>query len=225
MATERLLTERDIQTLLDNNSAPPLGRRNTALIMAAVYWGLTPSELSKLTLESVMDDSGRFYRIWVLPREYSYNGESRECRTEDHVLPFFECYVEWRISQKQGISNSSEFRGLNPKGEFLLNDKGEKYKLTLRKKEAKEKQPLAMNQQLKRMLTKAGLHGATPASFRDSYVRGLYENGCGWKDLMLVTGYKQKRTLERKIRPQEAELEKVFRSLFAHVRNPVFSNE
>jgi len=41
-----------------------------------------------------------------------------------------------------------------------------------------------------------------------------------WNNLMAVTGIKQKRTLERKVRPQEAELEKVFNTLFSRVKNP-----
>ena len=37
---------------------------------------------------------------------------------------------------------------------------------------------------------------------------------------MSVTGIKQKRTLERKVRPQEQELDKVFKDLFARVKSP-----
>ncbi len=43
----------------------------------------------------------------------------------------------------------------------------------------------------KRMTKKTGLHGATTSSFRDSFVRGVYENGYGWRDLMVVTGIKK----------------------------------
>lgn len=101
-----------------------------------------------------------------------------------------------------------------------MNDRGEPYKLSLRKKGSGDYQPRSMNEQLKQMIKKTDLQGATPSSFRDSFIRGLYEKGCGWKDLMSVTGIKQKRTLERKVRPQEAELEKVFCQLFSRVRNP-----
>jgi len=220
MATERLFTESDIQQLLDTNAAPPFGYRNVALIMGAVYWGLTPYELSMLSIRDVIAESGEFYRIWVLPAYSSYNGEQRECYTEDHVLPFFAGYVEWRIKEGLAVSNIPAHKGISPDSKFFLNDRGEAYKLSLRKKGSDEYQPRSMNEQLKRLIQKAELLGATPSSFRDSFVRGLYENGCGWKDLMSVTGIKQKRTLERKIRPQEAELDKVFRTLFSRVKNP-----
>jgi len=220
MTVERLFTESDIQELLDKNAASPFGRRNAALIMGAVYWGLTPYELSMLSVEDVLTESGELLRIWILPCHVAYNGKKRECHTEDHVLPFFEGYSEWRRNSGWGLSNIPSYLCLDPKSKFFLNDRGEPYKLSLRKVGSGEYQPRSMNEQLKRMIKRTDLHGATPSSFRDSFVRGLYDNGCGWKDLMAVTGIKQKRTLERKVRPQEAELEKVFRGLFSRVRNP-----
>jgi integrase len=220
MATERLFTESDIQKLIDNNAAPPFGRRNAALIMGAAYWGLTPYELSMFSVKDVVAENGELYRIWVLPAHVAFNGEQRECHTEDHVLPFFDGYIDWRIANEMGASNLSAYRGLSPDAKFFINDRGEGYKLSPRKKGSDDYQPRAMNEQLKKLIEKTDLHGATPSSFRDSFVRGLYENGCGWKDLMAVTGIKQKRTLERKVRPQEAELDKVFRTLYSRVRNP-----
>lgn len=70
------------------------------------------------------------------------------------------------------------------------------------------------------MIGRTSLYGAIPASFRDSFVKGFYENGAGWSDLMKATGIKQKRTLEKKVRPHERELEKVLSSLFSRVKLP-----
>jgi len=220
MATERLFTERDIQELIDKNAAPPYGRRNAALIMGAVYWGLAPYELSLVSVQDVMSESGELLRVWVLPGHAAFNGKPRECFTENHILPFFDGYIEWRRKEGWGISNIHTYKNLNPESKFFFNDRGEPYKLSPRKAGSDQFQPRSMNEQLKRLISRTDLHGATPTSFRDSYVRGLYENGCGWKDLMKLTGIKQKRTLEKKVRPQEAELEKVFHSLFSRVKNP-----
>jgi len=190
MVTERLFTEDEIQELLDKNAAPPMGKRNVALIMGASYWGLTPYELSMLSIKDVMAESGELYRIWVIPRHVSFNGEDRECHTEAHVILFFEVYIEWRLSNDWGTSNIPSYRGLDPESKLFLNDRGEPYKLSPRKAGTGDYQPRSMNEQLKRMIARTDLHGATPSSFRDSYVRGLYENGCSWKDLMFVTGIK-----------------------------------
>ena len=122
MATERLFTESDIQQLLDNNAAPPFGRRNAALIMGAVYWGLTSYEMSMLSVKSVLGEAGEFLRIWVLPGHIALNGTPRECHTEDHVLPFFDGYVEWRLAKGLGVSNMSAYRGTSPESKFFLND-------------------------------------------------------------------------------------------------------
>ena len=70
------------------------------------------------------------------------------------------------------------------------------------------------------MIGRTKLYGATPSSYRDSFIKGMYENGCHWNELMVVSGIKQKRTLERKIRPKEVELEEVFGRLFSRVKNP-----
>ena len=220
MPVEKLFNEADIQELLDKNAAPPYGQRNAALIMGAVYWGLTPYELSMLSVEDLIAESGDFYRVWVLPKHAAFNGEERECYTDDHVLAFFESYRIWRRDKQWGISNIPAYGSLDPKSKFFLNDRGGPYKLSERKAGTGEYQARSMIEHLKRMIGRTSLYGATPSSFRDSFVRALYENGAGWKDMMYVTGIKQKRTLERKIRPQEIELEKVFGTLFSRVKNP-----
>tara|TARA_Y100001001_G_C7925997_1_gene280429 strand:- start:677 stop:880 length:204 start_codon:yes stop_codon:yes gene_type:complete len=58
------------------NAAPPFGKRNSALIMGALYWGLAPYELSLLRVEDVMDQSGDFFRILTLPASDSESGQS-----------------------------------------------------------------------------------------------------------------------------------------------------
>jgi len=224
MATERLFTEDDLQQILNNNAAPPMGKRNTALIMGASYWGLTPYELSMLSVKEAIAENGELFRIWVIPKHVAFNGEERECHTGEHMLPFFDSYIEWRLENDWGLSNIPSYRGLDPESKFFLNDRREPYKLSSRKAGTGEYQPRSMNEQLKRMIAKTNLYSATPSSFRDSYVRGLYENGCGWKDLMSVTGIKQKRTLERKVRPQEKILDNVFKDLFIRIKTPTYHN-
>ena len=70
------------------------------------------------------------------------------------------------------------------------------------------------------MTAKTSLYGATPKSFRDSFIKGMYDSGCGWSDLKKITGIKQKRTLENKVRPHERELEQVLTNLFSRVKMP-----
>lgn len=218
MPIERLFNESDVQRLIDMNAAAPFGKRNAALIMGALYWGLTPSEASLLRLEDVMDQSGDFFRIWTLPASTAYNGEARELHTEDHVLPFFEGYMGWRLAEELYLSNQAWYRGSDPKSAFFLNDRGEPYKLSPRKKGSTEYQPRAMSAKLKSFIENAGIEGATVATYRDSWVKAMYEAGCHHKDLMRVSGIKQKETIDRKTRPAIQDLAKVFRDIYSRVR-------
>lgn len=221
MAVERIFDDADVSELLMQNAAPPLGFRNAALIMGGIYWGLTPLELCLVSVEDVIAPSGEFYKVWVLPAHNSYNGEPRELSTADHILPFFEKYADFRISNNWGLSsNLHSHRKLNPSSRFFLNDLGESYTPTERKDKPGSFHPRSMNEQLKRMINRTNLHGATPASFRASFIKGMYENGCTWGELMKVSGIKQKRTLESKVRPHERELEDVLKNLFARVKMP-----
>ncbi len=221
MAVERIFDEADVSELLEQNSAPPFGARNAALILGGVYWGLTPLELCLVSTEDVIAPIGEFYRVWVLPDHSAFNGEAREIHTEDHVLPFFEKYVEFRLAREWGLStNLHSHRKLSPDSKFFLNGQGERYKPTERKGKPGSYQPRSMNEHLKRMIGRTSLYGATPASFRDSYIKGLYEGGAGWGDLMKASGIKQKRTLEKKVRPHERELEAVLKGLFSRVKMP-----
>jgi hypothetical protein len=74
----------------------------------------------------------------------------------------------------------------------LLNDKGEPYKLSPRKKGSTDYQARAMSAKLKTYIEKTGIEGATVATFRDSWVKAMYDSGCHHKDLMLVSGIKKK---------------------------------
>lgn len=226
MALERIFDEDDISKLLRQNAAPPLGVRNAALIIGAVYWGLTPLELSKVQVKDIIAPNGEFYRIWTLPEESSFNGEARELHTEDHVLPYFTRYIKFRRDNNWGTSNLHSHGRLDPESTFFLNDKGTEYACTLRNPKGVERGepamylPRSMNQQLKRMIARTDLEGATPASFRTSFIKGMYDHGAGWVDLMKVSGIKQKRTLERKVRPHERQLETVLKGLFSKVKMP-----
>ena len=218
MPIERLFNESDVQRLIDMNAAPPLGKRDGAMIMGALYWGLTPAELSLLRLEDIMDQSGDFFRIWTLPGSAAYNGEARELHTEDHVLPFFEQYMDWRVSKGLYLSNQSWYRASDPKSQFFLNDRGEPYKLSPRKKGSTDYQARSMSAKLKSFILNAGIEGVTVSSYRDSFVKAMYDAGCHYKDLMLVSGFKQRETIDRKVRPAVQHLDKVFKDIFSRIR-------
>ena len=226
MSSIKQFNQAEIAKIIENNADPKFGRRNSALVMGGVYWGLTPLELCQVSVKDVIAPSGEFYQIWILPKHASYNNEKREIHTENHVLNFFESYALYRQKKKWGLSNLSSYKGLDPESMFFLNDTGSPYKLTKsdRGNGKITYQARSMNEQLKRMLARTNIQGATPASYRDTFIKFMYEAGCQWEELKLVTGIKNKKTLENKIRPEIRELEQVYKTIFKGVKLPVFND-
>lgn len=220
MASDLILTDEDINHLLDKNSLGPLGARNAALIMGAVSWGITPLEMCRITTKELMSPEGEFFRIWEISNKSSFNGETRTLYTSTNLMLFLNRYVEFRISNHWLLSDDTTHITLDPDEKFFLNDQGEPYKETPRKNSPNSFQPRSMNEQLKRMIARTQLVGATPSSFRDSFIKNLYEKGCSFDELMLVTGIKQKRTLETKVRPRQTNLEEALNNIFSQVRFP-----
>lgn len=219
MPVERLLDEKDIAELIEQNAMPPYGPRNAALILGGVCWGLTPFELSKLTTETVMAPNGEFYRIWTIPVDESFNDEEREIFTEDHLVQFFQRYVDLRLNRGwKTTKHKGSFQGLNPKSNFFLNDSGEPYGVITTA--SGYSQAKYVSDHLRRMLKRTNLYGATPASLRDSYIKMMYEAGCGWNELKKISGIKNKKTLEKKVRPHERELETLIGTIFSRVKMP-----
>ncbi len=107
------------------------------------------------------------------------------------------------------------YRGRDPKAPFIINDKCTAYTLSGRP----EKGCIAnsMNRKLKQLIANTAIGGATPATFRDNFIRMMYQAGCGYKDLMDVTGIKQKETLDKKIKSHEKELLLVYQVIFKKV--------
>jgi integrase len=220
MASDFIFTDEDINQLLETNSLGALGARNAALIMGAVCWGITTQEMCRVTTREIMSAAGEFYTTWEISKISSFNDETRTLYTSQKLKFFLSKYVELRIANNWFLSNDAAFRTLSPDEKFFLNDQGEPYKETPRKNSTNSFQPRSMNEQLKRMIGRTQLVGATPGSFRDSFIKNMYEKGCSFDDLMLVTGIKQKRTLETKVRPRPSQFEEALNKIFSEVRIP-----
>tara|TARA_B110000211_G_scaffold162671_2_gene183835 strand:+ start:10361 stop:11029 length:669 start_codon:yes stop_codon:yes gene_type:complete len=221
MPIEVLFSEKDIQKLIDTNNTPKFGPRNTALIFGLSYWGLERKEVCQLPLSAVMSESGQWYKSWFIPAEYSYNGEERELHTADHVVPVLDEYIGWLKQKGVGTSNLHTYRKLNPEMKLFVNDRLTPFELTERSTKKKDGsvsyQTRSLDDKLKSFIKNSGIEGATVGTFRDSWIKMMYEAGCGYNDLKAVSGIKTKSTLDAKIRPLERELEKVFNSVFSRI--------
>ena len=218
MPIERILSEKDFQTIINRNNKPPFDVRNKAIVISASYWLLTPYEMTGLRLEDVMDKSGILFKIWTLPEYVAQSGEAREIRTSDHVEKLLNTYIQWVVDNKLFNSGKTSYRGLNPKMPFILNDNFEGYSLSKRDKNSSPTLPVTMNKKLSGLLNVAGFKGVTPSSFRDSGIYMFYANKAKHVDLMDFTGIKSKATLDAKIRPHEVALEVVLNNVFKNIK-------
>lgn len=221
MPIEKRFTDSDIQELITNNSVGDFKERNTALIIGASYWGLTRIELSQLPLGCLMTETGKWHSCWTLPNEFALNGEARELYIADHIIPVLDAYLSWLTANNVGLSNISSYRGHDQDMKFFVNDNLEKFALTKRSKKLKNDktsyQPRSMDDKLKSFIANSTVQGATPSTFRDSWLRSMYVNGCKIKDLMDVSGYKTKSTIVDKIKAEELELKVVFSKVFSRM--------
>lgn len=218
MPIERILSEDDFKHIIVRNGKPPFAYRNSALVLAASYWLLTPYELTELRLEDVMDKSGEFYSVWTLPEYVAQGGKGREVRTSEHIAKIMARYVQWWIDNDLHSSGKVAFKGRNPKAPFILNDNFEGYSLSKRDKNGSPVVPVTMNKKLTSLLENAGFKGATASTFRNSGIKIIWDNGAKYNDLKDMTGIKTKSTLDAKIRPHEYELESVLNNVFRNIK-------
>jgi integrase len=215
---ERFFTEKEIEKIVKRSSQAPFAHRNTALIMAATSWMLTPFELTELRLKDVMDKNGEFYRIWTLPTWVAQNGVAREIETADHINAIMIRYIDWWKANGLYESGLESYCGRKSDAPFILNDNFEAYSLSKREKNGADVLPISMNNKLNSFIEKSGFKGATASAFRDSAIRIMYENGAEYKELKYFTGIKTNASLDKKIRPHEVEISQVLNRVFKNIK-------
>ena len=218
MALPKIFDIKDINLLLEQNASPPYGERNAALIVCAAGWGLTLLEMSKVRNMDVIAPSGELYRIWVLPEHLAFNGEAREVHTQGVVFELLEKYIEVKKSKQLQKTNTFDYRGLQDTDKLFLNDHNEPYKIDRR--DGNKSHARGIMSQFKKMIDNTKINGATPSSFRESFINLMFEEGVSHGELMKLTGIKQKKTLDKKLRQHERELSQALSTVFARVKLP-----
>ena len=210
-----ILDTKDKQKLIDNNSAEPFADRNKAVILAHLYWGLTPTESSLVSVKDIMNDRGQLYSIWVLPDEYAQSGHAREIRTDGVMITAIENYLSWLDEFGCSKSKSKLYRGLLPDSKLFVNDRGEGYAVS--KRNGKNSYvPRSMHDFLKRMISNTDLVGVTPASLRYTFINDLNQSGVKTKELMEASGYRSKQAIEKKL--AYIDVQQALTKVFKYVR-------
>lgn len=221
MPIQKIFNNADIQELIDNNSKGDFRLRNSALIIAASYWGLTRTEICLMPLDALMCSTGEFYSEWYVPPEIAFNGKARVLYTSDSVAELLDRYVDWLVERKVCKSNLYTFRQLQPDMKFFVNDNLAPFALTKSSKRLVDGgvsyKTRTLDDKLKGFITNTSIQGATVSTFRDSWVKNMYDNGCRHRDLQDISGFVRKSTIDAKIRPFESELQGVFNKVFSRI--------
>lgn len=218
MPLTKIFTEKEIQRIFDANSQDDFKYRNRALIVGVGYWGLTKAEICDLSINSVLAPDGQWRLKWDLPSDISFTGEVRRLFTPDHIVPALDDYAKWlsQYESYQGIGG--EFLNLQPSKKFFVNDNGDPFAKTEREKGTKKYTTRSLDEKLKLFIQRAKIQGATPNTFRDTWIKNLYDGGAKMPELLAITGYRDKRAIESRILPSEQELEVIANGLFGRVK-------
>jgi hypothetical protein len=222
MPVEKFFSENELQQLITNNADGEYGSRNAALIIAASFWGLTRLEICDLPLKLLMTKSGKWLDKWTLPAEFSFNGQERTLYTANKIKSVLDAYLEWLITNEVALTNQSIYRGYDGESEFFINDNLMPFKKTERKQRLKDGkisyQPRSLDDKLISFIERTNIQGATPTTFRDSWIRSMFLNGCKTRDLLAISGYKNLSSIADKIKRDEHQLEQVFNDVYSRIK-------
>jgi hypothetical protein len=222
MPVEKFFNQDELQQLITNNAVGEFKKRNAALIIGASYWGLTRLELCDIPLKCLMTKSGKWLDKWTLPAELSFNGQERTLYTADKIKPVLDAYLEWLIEKEVALTNQNIYRGYDGENEFFVNDNLQPFKKTERKQRLKggkvSYQPRSLDDKLISFIERTNIQGATPTTYRDSWVRMMFINGCKTRDLLAVSGYKNQASIADKIAREELQLEQVFNTVYSRIK-------
>ena len=87
--------------------------------------------------------------------------------------------LELNAAAPFGAGNAAFPPRTPPSSRFFLNDRGEPYKPTERRNKLDSYQPQLHAGAVEANVDRTSLHGATPARYRDSFIKGIFGNGAG----------------------------------------------
>ena len=174
----KLLELKDLRKLVERNSEHN-GVLNAALIVSAAIWGVKASELSLIEVSDVLTAKGQLKKKWLLRPEVAFNGYKRELYSEhESLVDYLDVYIDERQRLKLGVTNSGEFRSLDPDSKLFLDPSGNAFKFSRRTSGNNVNlQPTGINSYFKKLINNAGLAGTTYKDFRRSLAIQMHREG------------------------------------------------
>ena len=216
-----VINAKDIAKLVKRHNSGDFGLRNSVAIYGAGVWGLTASELSRVTISDVLSQNGEIIKRWQLPEERAFNSVARIIYTinETHIQLLSD-YIDWLIEKKLYLSSCGEHRGLNPDARLLVNDQLKEFGFTGRtaNSEKSNEQPSGLNSFFKRLIDRSEMKGLiTYTDFRKSMIINLKRAGIKNKEIMVATGIKDYNSVRKIVATDVIHLEDAIQGIYSRV--------
>lgn len=216
-----IIDAKDIAKLVKRHKTGQFGLRNAIAIYGASVWGLTASELSRVTISDVLDQNGEVIKRWQLPEQRAFNSVARIIYTiNDTHVQLLSDYIDWLIEKELYLINNAEYRGLNPDARLLVNDQLKKFGFTGRKanSDKSNEQPSGVNTFFKRLIERSELKGQfTYTDFRKSMIIQLKRAGIKNKEIMVATGIKDYNSVRKIVATDVIHLEDAIQGIYNRV--------
>ena len=220
-----MIENKELGLLIERNKEkfPEL---NSALILAAAIWGLKAGELSLIEVADVISSKGDIKKKWMLRAEIAFNGHARELYAEhERLVEYLDAYLNWRVAEKQGVTNIGEYRGLNSESKLFLTPEGKPFSFS-RRVVGNGKinlQPVGLNTFFKRLIKNAGLadKGITYKEFRRSLAIQMWradnrKTGV-MKDIMMYLGIRSYSALRKILASDKMHLHEMIKGIHKRI--------
>ncbi|APA68752.1 hypothetical protein YQ44_14135 [Janthinobacterium sp. 1_2014MBL_MicDiv] len=100
-------------------------QRDLALLLMLVHTGARPNEIARMTVADYIDASGQRRSPPWLPAKAASSGIARPLLLRDATaLYWLDAYLAWRLAAGYGVSDRSEYRGLQGDSSLFLSRTG-----------------------------------------------------------------------------------------------------
>ncbi|MFK5915646.1 MAG: hypothetical protein QM484_14870 [Woeseiaceae bacterium] len=215
----KILETEDIKEIISRNTTDDLGPRNEAALLMATLLGLTASELSQVTVSDMLNARGEIRKTLVITPGISFNGNERDVPiNHSRLIEALERYIVMLIARQWSIVKSKRYKRLDPKREFLLNDMGKPFAMSLRSKNSSKRQPTGMNTLFRNLIGRTKYKGkVTYTDFRRSYIVHRArpdEGGLSIRDLMEVSGIRDYHSVKKIVDMDTRTIRKAVKGIY-----------
>lgn len=160
-------------------------QRDIALLLMLIHTGARPNEIARMTVADYIDALGRRRSPLYLPAHAAANGIARPLLLRDATaLYWLDAYLAWRLAAGYGVSDPSEYRGLQGESSLFLSRSGESFSSSSTKATAEK----GLHDVLQRIFRYANQPGLGVLGARRSVAHRLQTEGCTHEEIAFYLG-------------------------------------